>query len=47
MIEEASVFVVDDDRQLSRVFGTGIGLYRSDTVGYDLVKGQAVITPAG
>jgi hypothetical protein len=29
----------------SRMFSTGIGLYYADTVGYDLVKGQAVITP--
>jgi hypothetical protein len=28
-----------------RMFSTGIGLYYADTVGYDLVKGQAVITP--
>jgi len=29
----------------SRMFSTGIGLYFADTVGYDLVRGQAVITP--
>jgi hypothetical protein len=29
----------------TRMFSTGIGLYYADTVGYDLVKGQAVITP--
>ena len=29
----------------SRMFSTGIGLYYADTVGYDLVTGQAVITP--
>jgi hypothetical protein len=28
-----------------RMFSTGIGLYYANTVGYDLVKGQAVITP--
>jgi hypothetical protein len=28
-----------------RMFSTGIGLYYADTVGYDLVRGQAVITP--
>ena len=28
-----------------RMFSTGIGLYFADTVGYDLVRGQAVITP--
>jgi hypothetical protein len=27
------------------MFSTGIGLYYADTVGYDQVKGQAVITP--
>ncbi len=29
----------------TRMFSTGIGLYYADTVGYDLVRGQAVITP--
>ncbi len=29
----------------TRMFSTGIGLYYADTVGYDLVKGKAVITP--
>lgn len=29
----------------SQMFSTGIGLYYADTVGYDLVKGQAIITP--
>jgi hypothetical protein len=30
----------------SRMFSTGIGLYDADTVGYDLVRGRAIITPA-
>jgi hypothetical protein len=29
----------------TQMFSTGIGLYYADTVGYDLVKGRAVITP--
>ena len=29
----------------TRMFSTGLGLYYADTVGYDLIKGQAVITP--
>ena len=29
----------------TRMFSPGIGLYYADTVGYDLIKGQAVITP--
>ena len=30
----------------TRMFSTGVGLYFADTVGYDLVRGQTVITPA-
>ncbi len=29
----------------TRMFSTGIGLYYANTVGYDLINGQAIITP--